>query len=63
MNPIDDSTNRVPGWSFTELTSTSDGAVLPPADAGIPSSAVEDGVYTDEEEALVQERLKNLGYL
>jgi hypothetical protein len=64
MQPIDDSPKQEPGQPATAVPNlSSDQAVPPRPDSEIRDRMAEDAVYTDEEEALVQERLKNLGYL
>lgn len=64
MQPVDDSTRKAPGkqaMKGPDLSSDQTVSVRP--DTEVRSSTVEGAAYTDDEEALVQERLKNLGYL
>jgi hypothetical protein len=64
MQPNDDNTKQASGRPATAGPNlSSDQAVPPRPDSEIRDRMAEDAVYTDEEEALVQERLKNLGYL
>jgi hypothetical protein len=64
MQPNDDNTKQASGRPATAGPNLpSDHAVSPRPDSETRDRTVEDSVYTDEEEALVQEHLKNLGYL